>query len=163
MSSSDSMSFSNQQVTNQQATAGEGGAAIGTNSNGNIINVTSSDVNALQANQNVSETAINAEGSTAAYALQALEQSQANSNVVVGAVVDANDAAAHDAENTAAYAASESQSVASQAISATLGGGQSSFTSAGTVNDASDTVNNIALYLGIGVAVISLIYYFRQK
>lgn len=169
LSGSESESEAFEQETNQQVGVGAGGAGVGSYSNGNIINVTTADVNALQANQNVSETAINAEGSTAAYALESLEQSQANSNVVVQGVIDNEKATADDASNVASTVATEGLDLASQAIAGSGYGSQTTYAGGGdnggtvTATATGLSATTIALYLGIGVSIFTLYYYYNHK
>lgn len=168
LSGSESSSNSFETVTNQQVGVGSGGAGIGAYSNGNIISVTSSDVNALQANQNVSETAINAEGSTAAYALQELERGNENSNVVALTGENNNAALAHDAENTAVTVATEGLNLASQVASGSGFGQQATYAVSGDGSVASDggstpSLTTITLVLGVLVSVATLYYYYKHK
>jgi hypothetical protein len=168
-----SLSFTNETLTEEQTTSGPGASAIGNNSSGNTVNVISSDVNALQANQNVSEAAISAEGSTAAYALEALEQSQANSNVVVSAAISANTANANDAENVAETIAANSQTIASQVVAAATGNPGSEQYFGAPDTSASGTISSDTLIAGLsvgtwvlilgGIASVAAVYYYYKE
>lgn len=148
-------------LTQEQTTAGAGGSAIGNASSHNIVNITTSDVNALIANQNVSETAINAEGTTAAYALQALEQSQANSNVVTSAAIENSRAQAHDAENVAETVATNAQSLASQALAGAGLGNQTTYDTP-VSNDNNLANNKVVIYLGIAASIATIVWAWKH-
>lgn len=150
-------SSTTENLNEEQTTAGAGGSAIGNGSSHNIVSITTSDVNALIANQNVSETAINAQASTAAYALQALEQSQANSNVVVGAAIENSRAQANDAENVAETVATNAQSLASQALAGAGAGSQVSFDNTSGGSSQNDSQKWI-LYLSVAASIATIVW-----
>lgn len=169
LSGSNAQSSTTENTSNQQVGVASGGAGLGSYSNGNIVNVTTSDVNALEANQNVSESAINSNSSVATYAIQSLEQSAANQNVVTVAALDNNTAQANDAENVANTVSSEGLSLASQVAAGSGYGTQTGSTVNVSNSPAAATaapsggISTVALWLGVLVSAVTIWYYLEHK